>query len=111
MRIKAGPSHADRKFEREVKRIQQRDAEEEVKFKRHRYLSNWHWWFAWFPVRAYTREGGYHYIWLERVLRKGIYVKVSAYAPTFERGDHWNWIYSTVVELVEGTKMEKAKTC
>ena len=46
-------------------------------------LSNWHWWFAWHPVRI----GSHDCRWLEWVARKG-----EAGSSMLD-GPYWTWEY------------------
>jgi len=52
------------------------------------YHSNWHYWFAWYPVRVLIdRHGYFKKVWLRTILRKGEYTKIPGYEG------HWNWEY------------------
>ena len=58
-------------------------------YTRHRAKKQWHWWFAWHPVRVPTkgRMSKMHKVWLCKVRRKGVY-----------RNDwgesYWEWYYA-----------------
>lgn len=51
-------------------------------------LSNWHTWFAWYPVRL----GEFEVVWLERLKRKGKF---------YEGAGHywWQWEYAHLPPL------------
>lgn len=41
------------------------DKKSQREFMRYKYLTNWHKWYAWYPVKI-----GNHYYWLEYIQRK-----------------------------------------
>ena len=55
---------------------------------RYRTLTNWHLWFAWYPVRVPTKGkmSKQHKVWLVKVQRKGTH-------PTCYEGAYWSWEY------------------
>ena len=54
-----------------------------------RALKQWHWWFAWYPVRIPTegRMRKQHKVWLQRIRRCGVY------EDGYE-GPYWVWHYA-----------------
>lgn len=54
-------------------------------------LSEWHSWFAWYPIKIRATEDGHWIkIWGETILRKGSYV-VGDDMDTW-----WNWEYKEI---------------
>jgi len=53
-------------------------------------LSEWHIWFAWYPVTVgFTDNGHWIKIWRENILRKGSYLDC-------ELGGWWTWEYKEI---------------
>ena len=54
-------------------------------------LTNWHDWFAWYPVQVKNYETmQWQWVWLETLKRKGTYVYLN---KNYSSSGHWDFKY------------------